>query len=163
MLKDDPARRLPTAVRWLNAALPLLLCAALTGCALHWPWRHRPAPPPTPVHELSIQPGTAQDGHAAAHILQYWDRNTLLLDLTALQGEGAVTLSPAASRGWPIRLEFRVQPGAIAHLEVQGSARVLFEVPTQGNALVLKLAPDAYVHGTATISLRWSAAADSAR
>jgi hypothetical protein len=74
-----------------------------------------------------------------------------------------VTLSPPASRGWPIRLEFRVQPGGIVHLEVQGSARVMFEVPAQGNALVLKLAPDAYVKGTANISLRWSAAADSAR
>ncbi|MGA2024495.1 MAG: hypothetical protein ABSH23_07035 [Steroidobacteraceae bacterium] len=150
-------------MRWLNAAPPLVLCAALTGCALHWPWRHRAAPPPAPVQELSIQPSRAQDGDAAAHILQFWDRNTLLLDLTALHGEGTVTLSAPASRGWPVRLEFRVQPGGIARLEVQGSTRVVFEVPPQGNALVLKLAPDAYVQGTAAISLRWSAAADSAR
>jgi len=120
---------------------------------MHWPWRHRAPPAPQPVQELS----------APAPILQFWDRNTLLLDLTALRGEGTATLMPVAARGWPIRIEFRVQPGSIAHLEVQGRERVVFEVPGQGAPVVFRLAPDAYVADTPKISLRWSAAGDSAR
>jgi hypothetical protein len=163
MQNKPPAPRPVKPARPLRALVSLGLCALLAGCALHWPWRHRAAPAPQPVHELSIQPLGAQNAAAAAPIAQYWDRNTLLLDLTALQGEGAVTLTPTLARGWPVRLEFRVQPGRIAHLEVQGSSRVVFEVPAQGKPLVLKLGPDAYVRGTAALSLRWSAAADSAR
>jgi hypothetical protein len=128
---------------------------------MHWPWRHRAPPAPQPVQELSLQapPGAS----AAAPILQFWDRNALLLDLTALRGDGAATLVPAAARGWPIRIEFRVQPGSIAHLEVQGRERVVFEVPGQGAPVVFKLAPDAYLPDAPRISLQWSAAGDSAR
>jgi hypothetical protein len=146
MLNDAGSKR-PGA-----AAVIALLCAALAGCAMHWPWRHRPPPAPQPVQELL----------APAPILQFWDRNTLLLDLTALRGEGVATLTPVARRGWPIRLEFRVQPGSIAQLEVQGRERVVFEVPGTGAPVVFKLAPDAYVADTPQISLRWSAAGDSA-
>jgi hypothetical protein len=145
--------------------MPLALCMLLGGCALHWPWRHRPAPAPQPVHELTIQPNAAPDAPdaaAAGLLAQYWDRNALLLDLTALHGQGAITLTPDPARGWPIRLELRVQPGGIARVEVSGGERVVFEVPGQGKALVLKVPPEVYVRGTAGISLRWSAAADSA-
>jgi hypothetical protein len=154
MLNDAVSKRPAVA-----AALALL-CAGLAGCAMHWPWRHRSPPAPQPVQELSIQaPGAA----AAAPILQFWDRNALLLDLTALRGDGAATLLPAAARGWPIRIEFRVQPGSIGHLEVHGRERVVFEVPGQGAPVVFKLAPDAYLPDAPQISLQWSAAGDSAR
>ncbi|HEY6452769.1 MAG TPA: hypothetical protein VIX87_09250 [Steroidobacteraceae bacterium] len=143
------------------ALIVLALCAGLAACAVHWPWRHRPAPAPQPVEELSIQPAPGPAG-APAPIQQFWDRNTLLLDLTALRGEGAATLRAAAARGWPIRLEFRVQPGNFARLEVQGSERVVFEIPDQGHTVVLKLSPDACVPDTPQITLRWSAAGDSA-
>ena len=146
----------PASIRPLPlAVLTVLLCAGLASCAMHWPWRHRAPPAPQPVHELSIQP--------QAPILQFWDRNTLLIDLTALSGDGAATLSAAAGRGWPIRLEFRVQPGSIARLEVQGRERVGYEIPTQGAAMLFKLAPSAYVHDTPQITVRWIAADDSAR
>jgi hypothetical protein len=147
----DPVSNGPAPPRPLAATLSALaLCAALTSCAVHWPWQHRAPPAPQPVQELSIQP---QSG-----ILQFWDRNTLLLDLSALSGEGTVTLSAAAARGWPIRLEFRVRPGSMARLEVRGSERVLFEVPAQGAPMLFKLTPDAYVRGTPQITVRWSAA-----
>jgi len=145
------------------AAVALLLCCALAGCGVHWPWRHRAPPAPQPVRELSIEPIGDSAGAANAPILQFWDRNTLLLDLTAQRGDGAAALRAAPDRGWPVRLEFRVQPGSIARLEVQGRERVVYEVPGQGAALLLKLAADAYVRDTAQIILRWSAAADSAR
>jgi hypothetical protein len=168
MLKQTAARiGAPTRRRWrVGTPVTLLLGATLAGCAWHWPWRHSAPRPPPAVHELTIEslpaPDAAADAPSDAPIAQYWDRNALLLDLSALQGPGAVTLSPSASRGWPIRLEFRVRPGAIARLEVEGSSRVVFEVPTEGAPLLLKLGPDAYRAGTAHITLRWRAVADSA-
>jgi len=137
-----------------SIAVALLLCAGLAGCAMHWPWRHRPAPAPQPVQDLTIE--------SAAQILQFWDRNTLQLDFTAVRGDGSATLTPVAARGWPIRLEFRVQPGSVAHLEVHGRERIVFEVPAQGAPVTFRLAPDAYVPDTPQISLRWYAADDSA-
>jgi hypothetical protein len=162
MLNHRAATSALPAMRPLRRALAWAGCAALAGCAWHWPWLHRTAPAPQPVHEISIQASSGADPQAMARIAQYWDRNTLLLDLTALAGDGEVTLAPAPTRGWPIRLEFRVRPGAIARLEVQASARVVFEVPAQGEALVFKLASDAYGPQSAHITVRWSAADGSA-
>jgi|ERR1700691_4016407 hypothetical protein len=143
-----------------NAALLAALALSLSACAMHWPWQRRPAPPPQPVHQVTI---VADAPAGATTILQYWDRNTLLLDLTAAGGEGGAIVTPIKALGWPVRLEFRVQPGSIGRLEVLGAQRVLFEVPAQGAALLLKLAPSAYHADTAQITLRWSAADDSAR
>jgi hypothetical protein len=153
MFNDPVSSR--TITRSLAVTAAVLLCACLGACAVHWPWQHRLRPAPQPVQELSLQP--------AAAILQFWHRNALLLDLSALSGDGAVTLGAPAGHGWPIRLEFRVRPGSIARLEVQGSERVVFEIPTQGAPMVLKLSPEVYVPGTAQITVRWSAADGSAR
>ena len=95
-------------------------------------------------------------------ISQYWERNTLRFDLTALSGEGQATLSQIKSVGWPIRLEFLVRPGSFGQLEVVGAQRVVFEIPTQGQNTVLKLAPGVYSPDTESLTLRWSAADDSA-
>ena len=59
---------------------------------------------------------------------------------------------------WPIRLEFKVQPGSFVHLEVTGLQRVVFEVPAQGAPVLFKLAPGAYVRDTAQITIRWRVA-----
>src|SRR5690348_9503171 len=49
----------------------LLTALSLAGCShlpsLHWPWHHKPAPPPPQVHELD----EASDGGAAATFPQY--------------------------------------------------------------------------------------------
>lgn len=145
--------------RFSRRVLPLLLASAgLSGCAMHWPWHHR-APPVAPaVHEITI---AADDSGAvsSAAIVQYWDRNTLLLDLTGLSGEGQVTLLPIMARGgWPVRLEFRVRPGSFGRLEVRADQRVLFAVPAQGTASVLKLAPGVFAPATKSITLRWTSA-----
>jgi hypothetical protein len=142
-------------------ALPAMLSLALAACAMHWPWQRRPAPPPQPVHQLAIVADVSA-GAAAARIVQYWDRNALLLDLTAVGGEGGAMLAPIKALGWPIRLEFRVQPGGIGRLEVMGVQRVVYEVPASGAPLLLKLPPSAYRADTTQITLRWSAADDSA-
>jgi hypothetical protein len=141
----------------------IALCLVTSACGLHWPWRHRSQAAPVPVHELAIEAPAAADGTPAAPIQQFWDRNTLLIDLTAQGGLGAATLHPASGHGWPVRLEFRVQPGRFTQLEVQAQQRVVFEVPAQGAPLVLRLAPGAYTRETTQITLRWSAADGSAR
>jgi hypothetical protein len=130
------------------------MCLALSACAIHWPWKHRPKPAPQPVHYVTA----VSDGGS---ISEYWDRNTLQLDLTGLSGEGSATLNQIKSVGWPIRLEFLVRPGSFGRLEVIGAQRVVYEVPAQGANLVLKLAPGVYPADTASITLRWSAADDS--
>jgi hypothetical protein len=139
----------------LTAALCLSAPAwALHLPSLHWPWHHHHATGPEAVHELTIQ---MQDGAAKA-IPQYWDRNTLLLDMTAVSGEGSAMVAPRPGTGWPVRLEFRVQSGSIGNLEVSGVQRVLFSVPTQGAPSVLHLDPGVYLATTAAITLHWSAA-----
>lgn len=127
------------------------LCTALTACGIHWPWRHRAPPPPQPVQELSIEGATG--------IQQFWDRNTLQIDLTAMRDEGMAVLR--ATHGWPVRLEFKVQPGSFAQLEVEGLQRALFAVPTEGDATLLKLGPGSYAPDTPQITIRWRAAAGS--
>ena len=155
-------------MRYGDACRQLALIAALSlslsACALHLPWKRRPPPAPQPVHQLTIAPDTGAAGGAAgvsAVITQFWDRNTLLLDLTAVGGEGGAILTPIAALGWPVRLEFRVQPGSFARLEVLGAQRVVFAVPSQGAPLLLHLAPGAYRTDTGQITIRWSAADDS--
>jgi hypothetical protein len=152
-------------MRYGNARRRLALIAALSAlsltlsaCALHWPWQRRPPPPPQPVHQLTIVPDTAG---AIAAITQFWDRNTLLLDLTAVGAQGGAILTPIQALGWPVRLEFRVQPGNFARLEVLGAQRVVFAVPSQGAPLLLRLAPGVYHADTGQITVRWSAADDS--
>src|SRR6185437_7589873 len=97
--------------------------------AMHWPfhWHHHRASATQPVQELSIQMQSAANAKAIA---QYWDRNTLLLDLTGVSGEGSALMAPRPGTAWPARLEFRVQSGSVANLEVSGAQRVLFTVPT---------------------------------
>jgi hypothetical protein len=144
--------RLGRSVRHgLQLLAGVVLCAALTACGIHWPWRHRAPPPPQPVQELTIEGG--------AGIQQFWDRNTLQIDLTAMSGDGTAVLR--AAHGWPIRLEFKVRPGGFAQLEADGLQRAVFSVPAQGNPTLLKLAPGSYAPDTPQITIRWRAAADS--
>jgi len=149
-----------------NVSTPLVMLAALgvwlPAWAFPWPWHHhhraaaRVAAPP-PVHAVAVTPGA---GMAGATIAEAWDRNTLLIDLTKQGGQGEATLTRLPNAGWPPRLAFRVRPGAIARLTVQGAQRMVFSVPAQGTALTLKLDPGVYVTDTASITLRWSAAGD---
>jgi hypothetical protein len=153
-------KHLGRAAAAARIALLVLLGLNLAACALHWPWHRRAAPPAQPVHAVIVAPDASS---GALAIQQFWDRNTLLLDLSAISGTGAATLTPIKQLGWPIRLEFRVVPGSIARLEVQGAQRVVYAVASQGAPELLRLAPGAYLPDTAQITLRWSAADETAR
>jgi hypothetical protein len=98
-----------------------------------------------------------------AAVPQSWQRNTLLVDLTHLPGNGSATLTPPPNTGWPVRLAFRVQPGSIASLTVEGAQRVQFTLPARGAAMTLQLDPGVYVVKTASLTLQWSAVDDLPR
>jgi hypothetical protein len=140
------------AVRAAAAALALLLVA---GCS-HWPWHKKPPPAPVPVHEVDIS-GAGLEGAP-----QYWKRNTLLIDLRAASGTGSITVTPVAGTTWPVRLAFRVTPGAIAVLDVRGAQRLSLPInPTAGAPIDLELDPGVYTPQTQrlTVSFGPSAAA----
>jgi hypothetical protein len=152
----DQGRRNARALRIGIAAA--VLAWTLPGCAMHWPtmhwqWTHRAPVAAQPVSELSVE--------GDERILQYWNRNALQVDLTGMAGEGSAVLRP--THGWPVRLEFKVQPGSFGQLEVVGSQRAVFDVPVQGKPTVLPLAPGSYALDTPQILIRWSAAAGSER
>ncbi|MGP8032634.1 MAG: hypothetical protein ACLPQ6_00675 [Steroidobacteraceae bacterium] len=138
-----------------SAAHAMLLTAllAVSGCShLHWPWHHKPPPPPAAVHELDIS--------GSATPAQYWQRNTLVIDLSPLSGAGQIVLKPAAGNSWPVRLAFRVTPGAFGALEVQGAQRAVLPIhPLTGPPVDLELAPGLYRPDTPQITASWGAAA----
>ncbi len=139
----------------LHALALGVLAAGTTGCShIRWPWHHEPPPPPAPVHVLEVS-GTG----AAAVLAQYWQRNTLVLDMTAASGSGSFTLRPPAE-GWPVRLALRVTPGTLGELDVRGAERVVLPiVPAAGKPVDLELAPGVYPPKTAEVTVAWRPAA----
>jgi hypothetical protein len=130
----------------------------VTGCShfsgTHWPWGHKAPAPPVAVNELD----ESGAGAAAAAYPQYWKRNTLLVDLREAVGEGSLVLTPRAGTQWPVRLAFRVTPGAIGVLEVRGAQRLVLAVAAQGSQPIdLELVPGVYTATTAQITVRWAA------
>jgi hypothetical protein len=136
-----------------TAALAALL--TLGACShLHWPWHHAPPPPPAAVHALAMS--------GSATPPQYWKRNTLLIDLSGVSGAGSVVLTPAAGSPWPVRLAFRVQPGAFGALEVRGAAREVLPIDSSGvKAVDLELPPGIYTAGTPQITVSWGPTASA--
>ena len=144
----------------LGAILSLAACAhrppasAPRTSAWHFPWHRAAATAPVPVNELTVQSEVTQ----AASVKQYWVRNTLLVDLTALTGSGMLTLLPNAVNGWPARLQFVVRPGSFPQLEIKGDQRVVFPVPAaaaDGASRVLSLSPSVYSDTTQLLTVSW--------
>ncbi|HMI37385.1 MAG TPA: hypothetical protein VK505_07160 [Steroidobacteraceae bacterium] len=139
----------------------LIFLAALGACShvarlgpshWHWPWRHAPAPPEPAVSELLAE---FPAGASAAPLGQSWNRNNLRVALTALSGEGDFSLRPLPGHAWPIRLEFLVQPGSFAHLEIRGDERVILSVPATGEATVLAVPLGIYSAQTGLLRLHF--------
>jgi hypothetical protein len=132
------------------AAVVLLVSVAACGhlSAPRWPWHHSPAAP-TPVHELDIT------GAGADTFPQYWKRNTLLVDLSAARGSGSITLRPGTA-GWPVRVAFRVTPGAIGVLEALGAQRQTLPITATGSTPIdLELAPGVYTAASEQMTVSW--------
>lgn len=142
--------------QWGRAAGFLTVALSLAGCShlpsMHWPWHHKPAPPPPQVHELD----EASEGGATASFPQYWMRNTLVVDLQGASGSGSVVLKPREGTTWPVRIAFKVMPGSIGELEVRAAQRTVLPVTTQGaKPIVLELSPGIYVQKSPQIHVSW--------
>jgi hypothetical protein len=118
----------------------------------HWPWRHAPPAPEAPVNELVV---ATEAGTAAPALVQSWNRNTLRVALNGVAGEGELRLRPVPGHGWPIRLEFAVQPGSFAHLELRGEQRVILSVPAAGGLAVLQVPQGVIAPATAEVRLHY--------
>ena len=126
-------------------------CSHMSG---HWPWHKSPPPPPPPVHELDIAGAPGADAFP-----QSWQRNTLLVDLSAASGSGGVTLKPAEGTTWPVRIAFRVSAGAIGELEVHAAQRVVLPISAASGAHIdLELAPGVYTPQSPDMHVSWGPA-----
>ena len=133
-------------------ALPLLAggCGSYVLTKPTWPWHHSPPPPPAPAHELEIS------GVGPVTFPQYWQRNTLLVDLSAASGTGSITLKPVEGTTWPVRLAFRITPGAIGMLEVHADQRTSLPVTGgSGKPVDLELDPSVYTATTPQMTVSW--------
>jgi hypothetical protein len=150
------------------AALPVLIALGLLGgCShlqrlepshwnVHMPWHHAPPAPEPPVNELVVE---SAGGSALPALTQAWDRNTLRISLDQLSGTGEFTLRPVQGHGWPIRMEFAVQPGSFQQLELRGDQRVILAVPATGGIAVLAVPQGLYAPTTTELKLHYGNAA----
>lgn len=163
-MTDTTCRNSPRLPGALSALFALAL---LAGCShmqrlepshwhAHWPWHHAPAAAEPPVNELVVE---AAAGTPAPELVQTWDRNVLRVALDRLAGEGELKLHPVQGHGWPIRLEFAVQPGSFQQLEVRGDQRIILVVPATGGMTVLPVPQGLYASTTLELTLRYGSAA----
>lgn len=147
-----------------SVSVPRTLILALTtallvgGCAGSkvrdlWPFGKKPIPPPQAVQVLEL---SAIDGAPTPAVLQYWVRNTLLLDLQQAGANGAVQLAPPAGQRWPVRIAFRITPGQFTALEVRAAQRAVLPVRSDGpGPIEISLAPSVWAQDSANMQLRW--------
>lgn len=139
---------------WALLCVSTALGFGLTGCGqmprIPWPWADEPVVAPEIVDELKI------DSPAADQLTQYWERNTLVVDMTNVAAPGRASLSPAYERGWPMRVAVKLVPGRVTSLEARGAQRVVLPVTPEGAAPVtLELPPAIHVKGTPQVDLTW--------
>jgi hypothetical protein len=139
----------------------VLLALGLSGCAAvrdHVPWRHPSPQPPPPVHELQVVvPPDAQ----VPIVLQFWERNTLVVDLTGVASQGSIELQPGASGHWPARLGLRFQPGRFEAVEIRGAQRIVYPVTEdRSGAATVDVPPAVYPPARTSLRLAWGARAD---
>jgi hypothetical protein len=140
-----------------HLALAVACLVALSGCSTMskmWPFHRKARPAPPAVHEFDL---VNADGSAAPYP-QYWERNTLVIDLSGVSGAGAVTARLPEETTWPVRVAMRVRPGSIQQLEILGEERNVLPVSNQGTKNIdLELAPSVYTPKTAAIYISWGA------
>ena len=144
------------AIAPLSAAIILL--GALSACASiqsRWPFAAKPVEAPRPVHELAVQVPT---GAALPVVLQYWERNTLVIDLQNVPDSGAMSVAPETGHAWPARMAFRMPPARFQQLDVRGDQRVQLAVAAGAEATTAELPAGVYAARTARLDLRWGSA-----
>jgi hypothetical protein len=159
-------RRQACSARWqAHLALLTLSTMLLAGCSSldllkpRWPFSSRSAPAPEVVDELTFE---SVGEVPVSAFPQFFRRNTLIVDMTAAGAAGAVTLRPHTRFGWPVRVAFRVRPGAFAALELVGDQRLVLPVVADGHRATLDLElPPGFVpaRDDRAIEVRWGAVA----
>jgi hypothetical protein len=149
--------RLARSIRLMLVVAAAASCLALTACSLHmpkvWPFYKKPKPLPEAVNELTL---VNADGSGATYP-QYWVRNTLVIDLSGVTGQGSVAARLPEETTWPVRVAVRVRPGSVGQLEVQAEERNILPVNDQGLKPVdIELSPSLYTPKTAAIYIAWA-------
>lgn len=138
-------------------ALVAACCLALTACGTLspkslWPFHKKPKAGPEAVNELTL---VNEEGSAVSYP-QYWKRNTLVIDLTGISGQGGFAAKLPDETTWPVRVALRVQPGSVGQLEVQAEERNVLPVIGQGTKPVdIELTTSLYTPRTAAIYISW--------
>ncbi len=138
-------------------ALVVACYLALSACSLSapkiWPFYKKPKPGPEAVNELTL---VNADGSPATYA-QYWVRNTLVIDLSGIGGQGSVAARLPEESTWPVRVALRVQPGSVGQLDIQAEERNILPVTTEGTKPVdIELATSLYTPKTAAIYISWN-------
>ena len=130
-------------------------CLALSACATTskiWPFHKKPKPAPVAVHEFDL---VNSDGTPAS-FPQYWQRNTVVIDLSGISGAGNFAARLPADTTWPVRVALRVRPGSVQQIEIQGEERNVLPVSADGTKPIdLELATSVYTPKTAAIYISW--------
>jgi hypothetical protein len=141
-----------------RSVLVLAGCLSLAACQSlsmpkFWPFYKKPKPPPEVVNEVTL---VMPDG-SPANFPQYWQRNTLIIDLTSVSGQGSVAARLPEERAWPVRLALRVRPGSVGQLDVRGEERNVLPIATEGlRPIDIELSPSLYAPTTAAIYIAWA-------
>lgn len=141
------------------AALLLAGCSSLDVPKLRWPFAAKPVVAPEVVDEIVFE--SPQAGAPVTAFPQYFQRNTLVIDLTSAGATGSVVMRPKTAAGWPVRVSFRVKPGSFAALEITAGQRVLLPVVGAARRPTLDLPlPPSLIRARSDepLQLRWGAA-----
>ena len=117
-------------------SMAVACCLVLTACSSYkvqmgWPPIYKkPAPVPEAVNELNL---VNADG-TPANFPQYWKRNTLVIDLSAIGAAGNFAARLPEGTTWPVRVGVRVRPGSVGQIEILGEERNILPVAAEGTA-----------------------------
>jgi hypothetical protein len=136
----------------LAGCLSLAACQSLSMPKV-WPFYKKPKPVPEVVNEVAL---VLPDG-SLANYPQYWQRNTLIIDLTGVSGQGSVAARLPEERAWPVRVALRVRPGSVGQLDVRAEERNVLPVAAEGlRPIDIELSPSLYAPKTAAIYIAWA-------
>jgi hypothetical protein len=148
----NPMLRNPVIqVAILASTLALSACAGMRPI---WPFGKAAVAAPQPVHELEI---VAPADPAKPVVLQFWERNTLVVDLQAVAAAGQVQLARQAGGMWPARLALRVMPGRFDAIEIRGGQRLLAPVSTGATPVTIEVPGSIYDARTELLTIKWGA------
>lgn len=153
------ARTFPRSPGWvLVGCLCLAFGANASGAFSWWPFKKKAVPPPQPVQVLELKSPAGQP----PALLQFWERNVLVLDLQGAGSSGAVFLSVPANARWPMRISFRATVGQFSVLEVRGAQRAVLPLRATGpTPVTMALDPAVWTQKTPQMEVIWGAASTS--